>query len=111
MRIAVLGAGVAGLVAAYRLTQAGHTVDVYERWRHGPRGGLPARAARAPGRRLRALAGPRRAGGDARRGPGAPARALLPPPLHERPAHRGALRRARDAGRDRVARLERGDVR
>ena len=32
MRIAVLGAGVAGLVAAYRLTEAGHTVDVYERW-------------------------------------------------------------------------------
>jgi protoporphyrinogen oxidase len=32
LRIAVLGAGVAGLVAAYRLTQAGHTVDVYERW-------------------------------------------------------------------------------
>jgi protoporphyrinogen oxidase len=32
VRIAVLGAGVAGLVAAYRLTQAGHPVDVYERW-------------------------------------------------------------------------------
>jgi protoporphyrinogen oxidase len=32
VRIAVLGAGVAGLVAAYRLTQAGHRVDVYERW-------------------------------------------------------------------------------
>jgi protoporphyrinogen oxidase len=32
MRIAVLGAGVCGLVAAYRLTQAGHSVDVYERW-------------------------------------------------------------------------------
>jgi protoporphyrinogen oxidase len=32
MRIAVLGAGVAGLVAAMRLTEAGHTVDVYERW-------------------------------------------------------------------------------
>ena len=32
MRIAVLGAGVAGLTAALRLTQAGHTVDVYERW-------------------------------------------------------------------------------
>ena len=28
----MLGAGVAGLVCAYRLTQAGHTVDVYERW-------------------------------------------------------------------------------
>ena len=32
MKIAVLGAGVAGLVAGLRLTQAGHTVDVYERW-------------------------------------------------------------------------------
>jgi protoporphyrinogen oxidase len=32
MRIAVLGAGVCGLVAAYRLTEAGHAVDVYERW-------------------------------------------------------------------------------
>jgi protoporphyrinogen oxidase len=32
VRIAVIGAGVAGLVAAYRLTQAGHEVDVYERW-------------------------------------------------------------------------------
>jgi len=32
MRIAVLGAGVAGLTAGLRLTQAGHTVDVYERW-------------------------------------------------------------------------------
>ena len=32
MRVAVLGAGVAGLVAAHRLTQAGHAVDVYERW-------------------------------------------------------------------------------
>jgi protoporphyrinogen oxidase len=32
MRVAVLGAGVAGLVCAYRLTQAGHACDVYERW-------------------------------------------------------------------------------
>jgi protoporphyrinogen oxidase len=32
MRVAVLGAGVAGLVAAYRLTQGGHVCDVYERW-------------------------------------------------------------------------------
>jgi protoporphyrinogen oxidase len=32
VRIAVIGAGVAGLVAAYRLTAAGHEVDVYERW-------------------------------------------------------------------------------
>ena len=32
MRIAVIGAGVAGLVAAHRLGEAGHAVDVYERW-------------------------------------------------------------------------------
>jgi protoporphyrinogen oxidase len=32
VRIAVLGAGVCGLVAAHRLTAAGHAVDVYERW-------------------------------------------------------------------------------
>ena len=32
VRVAVLGAGMAGLVAAYRLGQAGHQVDVYERW-------------------------------------------------------------------------------
>jgi protoporphyrinogen oxidase len=32
VRVAVLGAGVAGLVAAYRLGRDGHTVDVYERW-------------------------------------------------------------------------------
>ncbi|MDQ6914749.1 MAG: FAD-dependent oxidoreductase [Actinomycetota bacterium] len=32
MRVAVLGAGVAGLVAAHRLTQRGHVCDVYERW-------------------------------------------------------------------------------
>jgi protoporphyrinogen oxidase len=32
VRIAVVGAGVAGLVAAHRLCQAGQTVDVYERW-------------------------------------------------------------------------------
>ena len=32
MRIAVLGAGVAGLVAAHRLSAAGHVTDVYERW-------------------------------------------------------------------------------
>jgi protoporphyrinogen oxidase len=30
--VAVLGAGIAGLTAAYRLTQSGHRVDVYERW-------------------------------------------------------------------------------
>ena len=32
MRVAVIGAGVAGLVCAYRLTQEGHAADVYERW-------------------------------------------------------------------------------
>jgi protoporphyrinogen oxidase len=32
VRVAVLGAGVAGLVAAYRLTKLGHDCDVYERW-------------------------------------------------------------------------------
>ena len=32
MRIAVLGAGVAGLTAARRLALGGHRVDVYERW-------------------------------------------------------------------------------
>jgi protoporphyrinogen oxidase len=32
VRLAVIGAGVAGLTCAHRLGQAGHTVDVYERW-------------------------------------------------------------------------------
>jgi len=32
VRIAIVGAGVAGLTAAHRLTQAGHSCDVYERW-------------------------------------------------------------------------------
>jgi len=32
VRVAVAGAGVAGLVCAHRLTQAGHVCDVYERW-------------------------------------------------------------------------------
>ncbi len=32
MKIAVIGAGVCGLVAAYRISAAGHEVDVYERW-------------------------------------------------------------------------------
>jgi protoporphyrinogen oxidase len=32
MRVAVIGAGVAGLVAAHRLAEAGCSCDVYERW-------------------------------------------------------------------------------
>jgi protoporphyrinogen oxidase len=32
VRIAVIGAGVCGLVAAHRIAAAGHDVDVYERW-------------------------------------------------------------------------------
>ncbi len=32
MRIAVIGAGVTGLVAGYRLSSAGHECDLYERW-------------------------------------------------------------------------------
>jgi len=32
VRVAVIGAGVCGLVAAHRLARAGHAVDVYERW-------------------------------------------------------------------------------
>ena len=32
MRVAIVGAGATGLVAAYRLAQAGHRCDVYERW-------------------------------------------------------------------------------
>jgi protoporphyrinogen oxidase len=32
VRVAVVGAGVAGLTCAYRLTQRGHVCDVYERW-------------------------------------------------------------------------------
>lgn len=32
MRVAVVGAGVTGLVAAHRLSQRGHACDVYERW-------------------------------------------------------------------------------
>jgi protoporphyrinogen oxidase len=32
VRVAVIGAGVCGLVAGHRLARAGHAVDVYERW-------------------------------------------------------------------------------
>ena len=32
VRVAVIGAGVAGLVAGHRLAEAGHVADVYERW-------------------------------------------------------------------------------
>jgi protoporphyrinogen oxidase len=32
VRVAVIGAGVAGLVAAHRLGERGHACDVYERW-------------------------------------------------------------------------------
>jgi protoporphyrinogen oxidase len=32
MKVAVIGAGVAGLTAGFRLVQAGHECDVYERW-------------------------------------------------------------------------------
>ena len=32
MRVGILGAGVAGLVAALRLSERGHECDVYERW-------------------------------------------------------------------------------
>src|SRR5688500_18094983 len=32
MRVCVVGAGMAGLTAGYRLAGQGHVVDVYERW-------------------------------------------------------------------------------
>ena len=88
VRVAVIGAGVAGLVCAHRLGRGGPRV-----------------------RRLRALARARRPGRDARRRRRPPARALLPPPVHERPPHRRALRRARDARRARVAAVVDGVLR
>ena len=88
VRIAVIGAGVAGL-----------------------RRRLPAHRRRPRGRRVRALAGARRPGRDDRHRRRPPAGALLPPPVHHRPPHRRAVRRARDAGRARVAAVERRDVR
>ena len=71
--------------------------------RRRPRRGPAPDPGRPHGRRLRALARPGRPGGDARRRPGPPARALLPPPVLDRPPHRRPLRRAGDAGRARVA--------
>ena len=32
MRVAIIGAGVAGLAAGHRLSQSGHICDLYERW-------------------------------------------------------------------------------
>ena len=87
VRVAVIGAGLCGLVAARRLALAGH-----------------ASTSTSAGRA-------RRPGGDARRRRRAAARALLPPPVHERPPHRRALRRARDARRARVAALVDGVLR
>jgi len=43
VRVAVIGAGVAGLVAGHRLAQAGHVAEVYERWP-----GLGGQAATLP---------------------------------------------------------------
>jgi protoporphyrinogen oxidase len=50
VRVAVLGAGVTGLVAALRLAEAGHAVDVYERW--PGLGGMAATFEVDPGVRL-----------------------------------------------------------
>ena len=70
--------------------------DRGDRRRRGRPGRRPPADRRRPrGRRLRALARPRRAGGDARRRRRPPARALLPPPVHHRPPHRRAVRGAR----------------
>ncbi len=80
----------------------------HRRRRHRPRRRPPADASRA------------RAATSTSAGPGSaarwrrstsataqPARALLPPPVHQRRPHRRALRRARHGGRDRVAAFER----
>jgi uncharacterized protein with NAD-binding domain and iron-sulfur cluster len=32
MRVAIIGAGIAGLAAGHRLAGEGHQCDVYERW-------------------------------------------------------------------------------
>ena len=79
MRVAVVGGGVAGLTAAYRLMQAGHEVRPL-------RGGAVARRPRPHLRRLR-------------RAP----RVLLPPPVHDRHDDRRPDRGARPR---RSARLE-----
>ena len=50
MRVAVLGAGVCGLVAGRRLARSGHAVDVYERW--PGLGGQAATLAVGDGHRL-----------------------------------------------------------
>jgi protoporphyrinogen oxidase len=50
VRVAVIGAGVAGLTCAHRLAQSGHSVDVYERW--PGLGGQAATIDLGDGRRL-----------------------------------------------------------
>ena len=75
----------------------------HRRRRRGPRVRAPADRGGPRLRRLRALARARRPGRDDRHRRRPPARALLPPPVHERPPHRRALRGARDARRARVA--------
>ena len=84
VRIAVLGAGVCGLVAAHRLARAGHAVDVYERW--PGLGGQAATLDVGDGHRLERYYHH----------------------LFTSDRHIAALfARARDAGRDRVAAVER----
>ena len=89
--------------AAHPATTRTHEGRGARRRGRGADRGPPADRRGPRVRRLRALAGPRRPGGDARRRGRPPPRALLPPPVHQRPRHRGAVRRARDAGRARVA--------